>query len=71
MGALEKHYTVQHIAELWNCSPGTVRRIFRDHPGVLKFNYPERLHKRGYMSLRIPESVLQKVYADLRNGKEP
>lgn len=56
--ALEKHLTCQQIANLWHTSVDTVRRAFRDEPGVLKIERPETLHKRGYMSLRIPISLL-------------
>jgi hypothetical protein len=66
MGALEKHYTVTEIAELWHFSPDTVRALFRNRPGVLKIGTGETLHKRAYISLRIPESILQQVHAELR-----
>jgi hypothetical protein len=66
MAALERHYTVAEVAALWNFSEDVIRRIFRAHPGVLKLNSPEKLNKRGYCVLRIPETVLQRVHADLR-----
>jgi hypothetical protein len=69
VGALGKHYKIPEIAKLWQYSPETVRQLFKNHPSVLKINRPEWLHKRGYVSLRVPESVLHKLYADLRNGK--
>jgi len=66
MAALERHYTVAEVAGLWQISEETVRKLFRDVPGVLKIGAPERLHKRGYFLLRIPETILQKVHEDLR-----
>ncbi len=66
MAALERHFTVQEIAALWHLSEDSVRRIFRNVPGVLKLASPERRFKRGYVVLRIPESVLQRVHAELR-----
>ena len=66
MAALEKHYTVVEIAELWQFSPDTVRALFRNRPGVLKVGTGETRHKRPYLSLRIPESILQQVHAELR-----
>lgn len=66
MSALERHYTVAEVAALWNLSDDTIRKIFRDQPGVLKIGSPERKFKRGYISLRIPESVLQRVHNQLR-----
>ena len=35
-GAMERHYTVQEIGELWKLSANTVTRLFRDEPGILK-----------------------------------
>jgi len=66
MAALEKHYTVADVASLWQLSEDSIRRIFRDHPGVLKLASPEQRFKRGYCVLRIPESVVQKMHADMR-----
>jgi predicted transcriptional regulator len=65
MSALERHYTAKEIAELWQLSEDTVRKIFRDTPGVLKIAQPTRRFKRAYVSLRIPESVVQKRHAEL------
>jgi len=64
--ALERHFTVAEVAALWNLSDDTIRNLFRDMPGVVKLGSHERRHKRGYLSLRIPESVVQKVHAELR-----
>jgi hypothetical protein len=64
MSALERH-TVAEVAALWGFSPDTIRKIFRDHPGVLKIGSPERRFKRGYVSIRIPESIVQRVHAEL------
>ncbi len=70
MAALERHYSVSEVAKLWSLSEDTVRRLFREVPGVLKIGMPERLKKRGYVLLRIPESVLQAVHATLRRSVE-
>lgn len=66
MAALERHYTVQEVAKLWKISPEKVRRLFRDVAGVLKLGSEETRRKRGYIALRIPESVLQRVHAASR-----
>ena len=66
MAALEKHFTVTEVASLWQLSEDTIRKIFRDQPGVLKIGSEETRRKRGYIVLRIPETVLQKVHAELR-----
>jgi DNA-binding transcriptional regulator LsrR (DeoR family) len=63
MGAFEQHYTVQEIAEKWHLSETVVRKIFRDEPGVIRIDSEERRFKRGYCTLRIPESVAMRVHS--------
>jgi hypothetical protein len=65
MRALERHYKVVELAELWGMSPKLIRKIFGSQPGVLKIDRPELLHKRGYCSLYIPESVVLSVHQSL------
>jgi hypothetical protein len=60
--ALERHYSVPEIAELWSMSEKSVRRLFEGEGGVLEWGTPETLRKRGYRNLRIPESVLIRVH---------
>lgn len=65
MAAFETHYTVQEIAEKWHLSETVVRNLFREEPGVLKIESPERRFKRGYCSLRLPGSVVERVHTRL------
>jgi hypothetical protein len=53
------------MAETWGLSPDFIRDRFRDEPGVLKIDRPEKMHKRKYVTLRIPRSIAQKVHQDL------
>ena len=69
MAALEKHYTVAEVASLWCLSEDTIRKIFRDDPAVLKIGAGEKLHKRGYVVLRIPESVVLRTHENLRSPR--
>lgn len=69
MAALEKHFTITEVSKLWQLSEDTIRKIFRDEPGVLKIGSAEKRFKRGYVVLRIPETVLQKVHAGLRKAR--
>jgi len=62
MRALERHYKATELAEQWSLSPKVVRKIFAAEPGVLKVDRPELRNKRGYCSLRIPESVAVSVH---------
>jgi predicted transcriptional regulator len=67
--ALEKHYSIIEIAELWGISDTTVRKIFTDEPGVLAWGTEERVgrhKKRGYRSIRVPESIMVRVHQRLR-----
>ena len=63
--ALERHFTPQQLAELWGLDESTIRRIFIDEPGVFKHGRPCRRNgRRDYVTLRIPESVVRRVYAE-------
>ncbi|MGC2474517.1 MAG: hypothetical protein WA485_09285 [Candidatus Sulfotelmatobacter sp.] len=66
--ASEKHYSVIEIAKLWALSEKTVRRIFEREPGVIHWSSEESLHKRGYRTLRVPETVLHRVHRKLRRA---
>jgi MarR-like DNA-binding transcriptional regulator SgrR of sgrS sRNA len=59
---LERHYSVSEIAKMWALSEKTVRRMFEDEEGVLQWGIPETRRKRGYITLRIPESILMRVH---------
>jgi hypothetical protein len=61
--ALERHYTIAELAELWSFAQDTIRPWFLNEPGVLKVQHSETRNKRGYTSLRIPESVALRVHA--------
>jgi hypothetical protein len=59
----EPHYTTQEVADLWKLDVSTVRRLFCDEPGVIKFGrLGRRDGKRDYITLRIPESVVRRVH---------
>lgn len=60
--ALERHYSVADLVELWGLSERTIRRIFGSEPGVLEWGRGEDRFKRAYKTLRIPESVVQRVH---------
>jgi hypothetical protein len=65
-GAVERHYTAKELGALWKLSTTTVARLFHDEPGVLKIGRDKpRRGRRSYTTLRIPESVVQRVYRRL------
>lgn len=59
---MEPHFQVVDLAKLWGFSEKTLRKWFEEEPGVLIEDRPERMHKRGYRSMRIPQSVAIRVY---------
>ena len=59
---VERHYAVIEVAELWNLSPDKVREIFEHEPGVLVIGDRNPRHKRRYLTLRIPQTVLLRVH---------
>ena len=61
----ERHFTVPELAELWGFSDDFVRELFRSEIGVLKVVRPEKMHKRRYVTLSIPESIVKKVHERL------
>jgi hypothetical protein len=63
----ERHYAVSEIAELWNFSADVVRKLFEREPGVLVLGDDGSRTKRRYTTLRIPQSVLERVHRRLCN----
>jgi len=62
---IERHYAVAEIAEMWNLSVDKVRELFENEPGVLVLGERSPHHKRRYITLRIPQSVLERVHRRL------
>lgn len=58
----ERHYTVAEIAGLWKLSPDVIRKLFENEPGVFVIGTDGSRSKRGYHTLRIPESVVERVH---------
>jgi hypothetical protein len=61
----EQHFSPAELAAQWNLSEDTVRRIFEREPDVLIFENPERGSSRRRRTLRVPESVAERVYRRL------
>jgi hypothetical protein len=58
----ERHYAVTEIAKMWNLSPDKVRNLFVNEPGVLVIGSRNPRPKRRYLTLRVPQTVLQRVH---------
>ena len=69
----ERNFTVEQVAEHLAVSVDTARRLFQNEPGVIKIGQPSRrtgrVLKRRYYTLRIPESVADRVIARMTNKK--
>ena len=61
---MEQHYSVKSLAKMWGWSYNTVRPWFEGVPGCMVEAHPEKMHKRGYTSIRIPHSIALRVYAE-------
>lgn len=72
MLAAEKHYSVQELAALWAVSEKTIRRVFEDAPGVLRFSLPRILPKarthKPHVRLSIPASVAERLHEQWSGG---
>src|ERR1039458_2565304 len=54
--ALEKHYRVQDVMEMWHFSHAVVTREFADEPGVIRLSNPG-IGTRKYVTLSIPNQL--------------
>ena len=61
----EKHYTPSELAEMWGVSVQVIRDLFRREEGVLKLGSNGTRSRRAYKTLRIPESVAERVHTRL------
>ena len=72
MLATEQHFTVKQVAQLWNVSQATVRRLFEDDPGVLKISMPSLLNRprkhKPHVRLSIPASSLERIHHQQATG---
>jgi hypothetical protein len=57
----EQFFTVAEAAKFLKVSRDTITRLFADEPGVVDLGSPERLHKRRYRVLRIPDAIFNRV----------
>ena len=63
--AVEKHYRVKELADLWGFSENTIIKLFSNEDGVLRLESPTG--KRKYATLSIPETVAIRVHERLGN----
>jgi hypothetical protein len=61
----ERHYSPAELGELWSLSVEAIRRMFEEEPGVLIFENQDRVSDRRRRTMRIPESVADRVHRRL------
>lgn len=66
----EKYLTPVELAKRWALSPDTIRRLFCGEPDVLLLKNSSARSKRRYSTLRIPESVVERVRRKLSIGEQ-
>jgi hypothetical protein len=60
----ERHFSVITLSEIWSVSTDTIIRLFEDVPGVMKIGEEGGRGKRRKITLKIPESIANSVYAE-------
>jgi hypothetical protein len=60
-------YSPQELAALWGLSADTIRELFENESGVIVIGHNGTKRKRGYKTLRIPETVAVRVQKRLAN----
>jgi len=63
--ALEKHYRIGDLAQLWGLGRETIRKLVKDDPGVIKIRMGRNKRHTTYS---IPESAAQRIHTRLLNG---
>ena len=62
----EQHYSPDQIGKLWGLHRDVIRKMFCAEPGVLVLKRAATREKRGYTTLRIPKSVMERVHQRMR-----
>ena len=63
----ERHFTVAEIGEKWRLNADVVRKLFEREPGVMVIADENPRGRRRYTTLRIPQSVAERVHRRLCN----
>jgi hypothetical protein len=63
----ERHFSPAQIGEMWGLSADVIRKLFEDEPGVLVIGEDAPRGKRRYTTLRVPQSVVERVHRRLCN----
>jgi hypothetical protein len=61
-------FTPRELAELWQLSENSIRRLFQDRPGVFVMGDYNPRGRRGYTTLLIPEAVALRIWHQRGGG---
>jgi hypothetical protein len=61
----EHHFSPEELGKSWGLSSDTIRRLFEHEPGVLVIERARARGRRRYRTLRIPQSVADRVHRRL------
>jgi hypothetical protein len=62
VAALERHYRVSELAELWGLGRETIRKLVKDDPGVIKVRLGR---KKAHTTYSVPESAARRIHTRL------
>jgi hypothetical protein len=65
----EAVFTAEELAQTKKVHPSTIRRLFLDEPGVIRFGSGRRRGRRQYYTIRIPQSVAERVFRRMTVGE--
>jgi hypothetical protein len=63
--ALERHYRIGELAEMWKLGRETVRLLVKDEEGVIKIRLGR---KHAHTVYSVPESVAIRIHTRLLNS---
>jgi hypothetical protein len=66
----ERHFTVHELSKMWQFSEEFVRQIVRGEPGVTEW-VRQQPGKRRYRVLRVPQSVVERLYRRALTRADP
>jgi hypothetical protein len=61
-------FTSAELAKEWRLSESSIRKIFADEGGVFSLASNGRRGKRSYQTIRIPQSVAERVWRERGGG---
>jgi hypothetical protein len=64
----DEFLTCTEVALSKKLHPATIRKMFLDEPGVIRLGHSGRRDRRQYYTLRIPSSVVQRVFGRMTVG---